>query len=172
MPKALGETPAPWAAPTSDRLFSFLSSPAATHLLSGAIAGGVSRTFTAPLDRLKVVLQVTHSHRAVTAIGTFRDILREEGIVGFYRGNGVNCIKVVPECAIKFVAYDWFKRRIIASRHRTELFERCTDGSHELNALLETESSVPLGLIERIIAGAAAGHAFTLWKSSRRASQQ
>jgi len=28
------------------------------HLVSGGVAGAVSRTFTAPLDRLKVYLQV------------------------------------------------------------------------------------------------------------------
>lgn len=28
------------------------------HLVSGGVAGAVSRTFTAPLDRLKVFLQV------------------------------------------------------------------------------------------------------------------
>lgn len=31
------------------------------HLVSGGVAGAVSRTFTAPLDRLKIFLQVrTH----------------------------------------------------------------------------------------------------------------
>ena len=48
----------------SDRLFAGIWW---RHLLAGGVAGAVSRTFTAPLDRLKVLLQV-HGGRKQTSL--------------------------------------------------------------------------------------------------------
>ncbi|GMQ09437.1 hypothetical protein CsSME_00052820 [Camellia sinensis var. sinensis] len=74
---------------------------------AGAVAGTASRTATAPLDRLKVVLQVqTGPARIVPAI---KNIWREGGFLGFFRGNGLNVMKVAPESAIKFYTYEMLK---------------------------------------------------------------
>ncbi|CAK7336865.1 unnamed protein product [Dovyalis caffra] len=62
------------------------------YFVAGGIAGAASRTATAPLDRLKVVLQVqTTRARLVPAVNK---ILKEEGFLGFFRGNGLNVVKV------------------------------------------------------------------------------
>lgn len=37
---------------------------------------------------------------------TVKSILNEGGIKSFWRGNGVNCIKIAPEYAIRFAFYD------------------------------------------------------------------
>ena len=76
-------------------------------LLAGGLAGAVSRTATAPLDRLKVVLQVQRGHAGV--LPTVRKIWREDKLTGFFRGNGLNVMKVTPESAIKFCAYEMLK---------------------------------------------------------------
>ena len=34
------------------------------------------------------------------------------GVRGLWRGNGMNILKIAPESAVKFAAYDFFKRRI------------------------------------------------------------
>nr|VDD34369.1 unnamed protein product [Brassica oleracea] len=60
-------------------------------LLAGGLAGAVSRTATAPLDRLKVVLQVQRGHAGV--LPTVRKIWREDKLTGFFRGNGLNVMK-------------------------------------------------------------------------------
>jgi solute carrier family 25 (mitochondrial phosphate transporter), member 23/24/25/41 len=52
------------------RLTQFVPDPG--YFLAGAIAGGVSRTATAPLDRLKVYLLVNTSSRTETAGAAFR----------------------------------------------------------------------------------------------------
>ena len=39
-------------------------------------------------------------------------MLREGGVRGLWRGNGINIIKIAPENAVKFAAYDFFKRWI------------------------------------------------------------
>ncbi|XP_062091489.1 calcium-dependent mitochondrial ATP-magnesium/phosphate carrier protein 2 [Humulus lupulus] len=80
------------------------------YFIAGGIAGAASRTATAPLDRLKVILQVqtTHAH-----IGpALKKIWKEGGILGFFRGNGINVVKVAPESAIKFYAYEMLKNVI------------------------------------------------------------
>ncbi|GMH06898.1 hypothetical protein Nepgr_008738 [Nepenthes gracilis] len=80
---------------------------ASRYLLAGGIAGAVSRTATAPLDRLKVVLQVqTKQANIVPAI---KQIWKEGKLFAFFRGNGLNVLKVVPESAIRFYTYEMIK---------------------------------------------------------------
>ena len=78
--------------------------------LSGAIAGCVSRTTTAPLDRLKIIMQAGKGD--ATIVNMCRYMYNEGGLIGFWRGNGINCVKIAPESAAKFLCYDEFKRLI------------------------------------------------------------
>ena len=80
------------------------------YFIAGAIAGAASRTATAPLDRLKVVLQVQTSRASV--VPALRKIFKEDGFLGFFRGNGINVVKVAPESAIKFYTYELLKNVI------------------------------------------------------------
>lgn len=118
-----------------------------------SFSGGVSRTVTAPLDRLKAVLQVTRSSKRVAATATLKRLAREEGLLALFKGNGANCIKVVPECAIKFVAYDFFKRQLIGFRHSSEVSVEPRNFKREI----ETEHAVHLSMWEKFIAGGTAG---------------
>lgn len=81
------------------------------HLAAGAVAGAVSRTATAPLDRLKVFLQVRGSEFASLTY-CFKQLLQEGGWASLWRGNGINVLKIAPETAIKFMAYEQAKRKI------------------------------------------------------------
>lgn len=48
------------------------------HLVAGGGAGAVSRTCTAPLDRLKVLMQVKHNTQLINE-GVFRQLIDREG---------------------------------------------------------------------------------------------
>ncbi|XP_063327159.1 calcium-binding mitochondrial carrier protein SCaMC-3b isoform X3 [Pelmatolapia mariae] len=80
------------------------------QLVAGAMAGAVSRTGTAPLDRLKVFLQVHGSTaREINLWFGLRGMVQEGGVLSLWRGNGINVLKIAPESAIKFMAYEQIK---------------------------------------------------------------
>jgi solute carrier family 25 (mitochondrial phosphate transporter), member 23/24/25/41 len=99
------------------------------YFIAGGMAGMISRTTTAPLDRLKVYLIAQTSPKEaavdaakkgapVAAIRHFAQPLRDAckelwragGIRSLFAGNGLNVVKVMPESAIKFGAYEAAKR--------------------------------------------------------------
>ncbi|CAG2108304.1 unnamed protein product, partial [Medioppia subpectinata] len=99
------------------------------HLLAGGVAGAVSRTCTAPLDRLKVFLQVRGAEFHGLGI-CLKHMLEEGGVASLWRGNGINVIKIAPESAIKFMAYEQAKRVIRGNATRElYIYERFCAGS-------------------------------------------
>ena len=76
------------------------------HLVCGGVAGVISRTVSAPLDRLKVLMQVHGAKMNIGVIGGLKYMVKEGGVKSLWRGNGVNCVKVAPEYGIRFMAFD------------------------------------------------------------------
>ncbi|KAI4311415.1 hypothetical protein MLD38_036316 [Melastoma candidum] len=77
-------------------------------LVAGGVAGGVSRTAVAPLERMKILLQVQNPH-SIKYSGTIQGlkyIWRTEGFRGLFKGNGTNCARIVPNSAVKFFSYE------------------------------------------------------------------
>lgn len=100
------------------------------QLVAGAVAGAVSRTGTAPLDRLKVFMQV-HASKSnrLNILGGLRNMIQEGGILSLWRGNGINVLKIAPESAIKFMAYEQIKRAIRGQQETLHVQERFVAGS-------------------------------------------
>lgn len=80
----------------------------AKELLAGGVAGGLSKTCTAPLERVKILFQ-TGKMAGSSISQTLVKILREEGVAGWYRGNGASVLRVVPYAAFHFGAYEQFR---------------------------------------------------------------
>ncbi|KAL3317973.1 Exosome component 3 [Cichlidogyrus casuarinus] len=68
----------------------------------GGVAGIVSRTLTAPIDRVKVLRQMKTP--AIEGLN-----LLNWGIIALWRGNGVNVLKNCPESALRFGLHGKFK---------------------------------------------------------------
>ncbi|XP_010427766.1 PREDICTED: mitochondrial adenine nucleotide transporter ADNT1 [Camelina sativa] len=84
-------------------------------LFAGGVAGGVSRTAVAPLERMKILLQVQNPHN-IKYSGTVQGlkyIWRTEGIRGLFKGNGTNCARIVPNSAVKFFSYEQASKGIL-----------------------------------------------------------
>ncbi|XP_038063947.1 calcium-binding mitochondrial carrier protein SCaMC-2-like isoform X2 [Patiria miniata] len=99
-------------------------------LLAGGAAGAVSRTVTAPLDRLKVIFQVIGSKKQnLSIISGFQHMYREGGLMSMWRGNGINVVKIAPETALKFVAYEHLKKLIKSEGRELRIHHRFMAGS-------------------------------------------
>ncbi|KAK5859882.1 hypothetical protein PBY51_021401 [Eleginops maclovinus] len=100
------------------------------QLAAGAVAGAISRTGTAPLDRMKVFMQV-HSSKTnpISLVGGFNRMIKEGGLSSLWRGNGINVLKIAPETAIKFMAYEQYKKLLSSEGQKIETHKRFVAGS-------------------------------------------
>lgn len=114
----------------------------AQHLSVGFIAGTLSRTITSPLDVVKMLVQV--SSRGGSVKDTIRRLVREEGIAGFWRGNGAACVRHGPQSAIKFYAYDQLVKTVLKGKE-PEGFQRTLFGS--LSGVISQVITYPLDVI-------------------------
>ncbi|PGH11730.1 hypothetical protein AJ80_06991 [Polytolypa hystricis UAMH7299] len=108
-----------------------VTTPHIGYFISGGLAGAVSRTCTAPLDRLKVYLiaQTDFRNPAIlveksggrfiairsgmaSLVAATKELWRAGGVRSLFAGNGLNVVKVMPESAIKFGAYEASKRML------------------------------------------------------------
>lgn len=70
-----------------------------------------AKTSTAPLDRLKILLQVHHNvYKKYGVFNGFAAIYRNEGLLGYYKGNGAMMVRIFPYAAIQFMSYEQYKR--------------------------------------------------------------
>ncbi|KAJ3763575.1 mitochondrial carrier domain-containing protein [Lentinula raphanica] len=98
----------------SKGLLSFLpiSPEVASYFVAGGCAGAASRTIVSPLERLKIIQQVQpRSSDAQPYKGVWRSLVRmwkEEGLRGYMRGNGINCLRIVPYR--QFTTYEQLKK--------------------------------------------------------------
>lgn len=89
------------------------SQPVIASFIAGGIAGAVSRTVVSPLERLKILFQIQSAGREDYKLGVGKALTkmwREEGWRGFMRGNGTNCVRIVPYSAVQFGSYNFYKR--------------------------------------------------------------
>jgi len=117
-----------------------------------------SRTFTSPLDVVKILFQVqsepikegaqSKSGRTVYTgfLSAFPQIYREEGIRGFWKGNLVACVRLFPYSAIKFYAFDLMKRYVSDDKGNMGTGEALAIGA--LSGVMAVITTYPLDLVK------------------------
>ena len=76
-------------------------------LLIGGMAGVISRTATAPLELYKIQRQNQYLKEA-----SIKTVLKKEGIRYLWKGNMTNCLRVFPQIATNFTAFENCKKHI------------------------------------------------------------
>ncbi|XP_057233800.1 solute carrier family 25 member 16 isoform X2 [Malurus melanocephalus] len=81
--------------------------------IAGGVAGCCAKTTTAPLDRVKILLQAhNHHYKHLGVFSTLCAVPKKEGYLGLYKGNGAMMIRIFPYGAIQFMAFDQYKKVI------------------------------------------------------------
>lgn len=100
-------------------LFFALPPPSPTRLQlilsSNKIGNDALQTATNPLDRIRMLSQ-TGEHggtsRTTNVVHLYRNILRNEGVLGLWAGNGANLLRVFPAKAVVFSSNDFYRQII------------------------------------------------------------
>ncbi|KAK6943503.1 Mitochondrial substrate/solute carrier [Dillenia turbinata] len=103
---------------------------------AGALAGAAAKTFTAPLDRIKLLMQ-THGLRAgqetaKRGIGFLEAIVtigKEEGVKGYWKGNLPQVIRVIPYSAVQLFAYETYKKLFAGKDGQLSVIGRLAAGA-------------------------------------------
>ncbi|GAV85666.1 Mito_carr domain-containing protein [Cephalotus follicularis] len=86
-------------------------------LMAGAVMGGVVHTIVAPIERAKLLLQTQESNLAIIGRNTrFKGMLdcivrivKEEGVLFLWRGNGSSVLRYYPSVAFNFSLKDLYR---------------------------------------------------------------
>jgi len=90
-----------------------------SNLFSGAVAGAVAKSTIAPLDRAKIVFQVsTNKAFSFKKCGRFlRDTVRKDGYRALWKGNAATMVRIVPYAGISFTTNEHFKSYLTQDGH-------------------------------------------------------
>jgi len=90
--------------------------------VAGGISAAVSKTVVAPLERVKLLLQIQDAHKHIAAnekyngvVDCFSRVHKEQGFLSFWRGNVVNVVRYFPTQALNFAFKDKFKAIFMGS---------------------------------------------------------
>lgn len=89
-----------------------------TNFLAGGVSGAVAKTATAPIERVKLIIQTQDANPKIISgevarytgiVNCFTRVSSEQGIAAFWRGNFTNIIRYFPTQAFNFAFKDTIK---------------------------------------------------------------
>jgi hypothetical protein len=95
------------------------STDVAARVVCGGVAGMIAKTVTAPLERIKMLSQTGESSTkpgrggGESVVGIIKNVLKTEGVAGFWAGNGANLIRIFPSKGVVFTSNDVYKQELL-----------------------------------------------------------
>ncbi|XP_005181460.1 ADP,ATP carrier protein [Musca domestica] len=98
---------------------------------AGGISAAVSKTAVAPIERVKLLLQVQHISKQISPdkqykgmVDCFVRIPKEQGFASYWRGNMANVIRYFPTQALNFAFKDKYKQVFLGGVDKNTQFWR------------------------------------------------
>ncbi|XP_063371544.1 ADP,ATP carrier protein [Cydia amplana] len=108
----------------------------AKDFIAGGVSAAVSKTAVAPIERVKLLLQVQHVSKQITEdqrykgiVDAFVRIPKEQGFTSFWRGNLANVIRYFPTQALNFAFKDKYKQVFLGGVDKKTQFWRWFAGN-------------------------------------------
>jgi len=103
----------------------------AKDFLAGGVAAAISKTAVAPIERVKLLLQVQYASKQIEEskrykgmVDCFIRIPKEQGFLAFWRGNMANVIRYFPTQALNFAFKDKYKQVFLGGVDKKTQFWR------------------------------------------------
>jgi solute carrier family 25 (adenine nucleotide translocator) protein 4/5/6/31 len=103
----------------------------AKDFIAGGVAAAISKTTVAPIERVKLLLQVQHASKQISVdkqykgmVDCFTRIPKEQGFLSFWRGNLANVIRYFPTQALNFAFKDKYKQVFLGGVDKKTQFWR------------------------------------------------
>ena len=99
---------------------------------AGGVAGAVAKTATAPIERVKLLIQTQDANPKIISgevarysgiVNCFTRVSAEQGFSAFWRGNTVNVIRYFPTQAFNFAFKDTIKNMFPRYNPKTEFWQ-------------------------------------------------
>ena len=88
----------------------------AKAFISGGMGSVAAKTVTAPFSRVTILMQIQSTNlRRKKSMELFKEILREDGFLAFWRGNLASCLHRFPYSGITFLVQDMSSRGLSES---------------------------------------------------------
>ncbi|XP_013414910.1 graves disease carrier protein homolog isoform X3 [Lingula anatina] len=143
----------------------------AKMLFAGGIAGCCAKTFVAPLDRIKILLQAHNRHyKHLGILSTLKHVIDREGFFSLYKSNFAQMIRIFPYSAIQFGTFEFCKKNLPGKIDHPH-FLKLTAGS--IAGLAAVTCTYPLDVIRTRLAFQTTGeHVYsgirdTIWSIKR-----
>ncbi|KAI8643466.1 mitochondrial carrier domain-containing protein, partial [Parasitella parasitica] len=127
------------------------------HAISGCFAEISAGIFFTPMEVIKSRLQIlTDADRGTTTISLIKDVAREEGFSGFYRGYWITVAVFLPHTVTYFVVYEQLKGLWTVEEQTFLVYLLCSGIASTLGIIVST----PLDIIKTRWQVSAQEHAY------------
>lgn len=104
--------------------------------MAGGISAAIAKTAVAPIERVKLLLQVQAASKQISPDKAYKGIIdcflripKEQGVISYWRGNLANVIRYFPTQALNFAFKDSYRRMFMEGIDKRTQFWRYFAGN-------------------------------------------